>query len=104
MSLADTYITVRVNHSRQVAGRARNVLRFRLDGFHFGPLQHGLHDRSEAILFTIAPHLRDVLVKPLVLLERGTLQARVLTISADDREIVMLHGRAALSQVFREAP
>src|SRR5512141_1677765 len=97
-------VAVGVDHARQSSGGAGNNLSLLSCRANLRPLQHRLDNRSESTLFTRRPQRADVIVEILVTVEHRTAKAWVFSVTADDREIVMIHRWASLVEKCCQRP
>src|SRR5690349_1699262 len=102
--LADADVAVGVHDGRKHAGPARHELPLLLRALQLRPLQHRLDQRAVAVVLARRPESTDVLVEVAILLERGALERGILSLAADDREVVVGHLRAAVVEERREPP
>src|SRR5687767_6621316 len=102
VNLAETYIPIGIDNRGDSACEAGNHLSLFLDRTDLRPLKHRLHYRAVASLFAWGPQTSYVLVKILVLLEYRASERRILTIAADDREVVVVHRRTAIVEIRRQ--
>ncbi len=101
--LTEAHVTVGIDDGAQTTSATRNHLSLFLRGADLRPLEHRFHARAVAPLLTRGPETPDVLVQLAVLLQRGALQGRVLPVPANDGQVVMIHLRAALVEIRRQA-
>src|SRR5271167_2496969 len=103
MHLAEADVAVGVNDTAHDTGAAGNDLRLLLSGLHLGPLQHRLDERAVALFLARRPQSPGVLIQLLVRRQVGEHERLVLALAANQRQVVMVHGGAALVQVRGQA-
>ena len=104
MVLADAHIAVRVHYRIEHAGPAGNDLTLGSRCPRLGPLQHRLNNGTVPSFFARLPKPADILVEQPILLKAGTLEGWIFPIATNHRQIVMVHLRATVKEVRRQAP
>src|SRR5262245_43605648 len=102
MSFAHAHITVVIDNRTQHSRPTGYNLASLVGRLYLSPLKHGLDYAAVTTVFSRSPQTLDILIQRLILDQLRTLKRGVLSISPDQREIVMRHIRAALKQIGRK--